>query len=139
MLVLYSQLPGLDRHCTSTVGKLFFPQSEDGWTCCTPSVVQTLVFNCRLPELNRHWVDLADLLSQNYFFHSRKKFGPVLHPPLYKRWYFTVDYQGWIETGWILHIYFQKTIFSTVGRRLDLLYIDRCTNTGILQSTTRAD
>ena len=94
MLVLYSQLPGLDRHCTSTVGKLLFPQSEDGWTCCTPTVVQTLVFYSRLPELNRHRVDLAHLLSENYFFHSRKKVGPVVSPTLYKCWYFTVNYQG---------------------------------------------
>ena len=84
----------LDRACTSTVGKLLFPQSEGGWACYTPNFVQTLVFYNRLPGLNRHWIDLVHPLSENYFFHSRKKVGLVVHPTLYKRWYFTVDYQG---------------------------------------------
>ena len=34
----------LDRPCTSAVGKLLFPHSEEGWVCCTPNVMQTLVF-----------------------------------------------------------------------------------------------
>ena len=89
----------LDRSCTSTVGKLLFPQSEEGWTCCTPNVVQTLIFYRRLPGLNRHWIDLVHPLSENYFFHSQKKVIPVVHSTLYKHWYLTVDYQGWIDSG----------------------------------------
>ena len=67
----------LDRPCTSTVVKLLFPQSEEGWACCTPNVVQTLVFYCRLPGLNRHWIDLVHPLSENYIFYSRNKFGQL--------------------------------------------------------------
>ena len=73
--------------------KLLFPQSEEGRTCCTPNVVQTLVFYSRLPALNRHKIDLVHPLSDNYYFYSRKKVGPVVHLRLYKRWYFTVDYR----------------------------------------------
>ena len=68
----------LDRLCTSIVGKLLFPQSEEGWACCTSNTVQTLVFYSRLPGLNRHWIDLVHPLSVNYFFHSRNKVGPIV-------------------------------------------------------------
>ena len=60
----------LDRPCTFTVGKLHLPQSEEGWACCTPNVVKTLVFYSRLSELNGHWIDLVHPQSENYFFHS---------------------------------------------------------------------
>ena len=63
--------------CTFTVGKLLFRQSEEGWACCTSKIVQTLVFDSRLPGLNRHWIDLVHPLSVNYFFHSRNKVGPL--------------------------------------------------------------
>ena len=60
----------MDRPCTSTIRKLLFPQSEEDWACCTPNVVQTLVFYRRLSWLNRHWIDLVHPVSENYFFHS---------------------------------------------------------------------
>ena len=63
--------------CTFTVGKLLLPQSEEGWAC-TSNIVQTLVFYSRLPGLNRHWLDLIHPLSENYFFHSRNKVGPII-------------------------------------------------------------
>ena len=63
---------------TFTVGKLLFPHSEEGWACCTPNVVQTLVFCSRLLGLNRHWLDLVHPLSENYLFHSRNKVGPIV-------------------------------------------------------------
>ena len=44
-----------------------------------------------------------------------------------------------LDTGWTLHIYCRKITFSTVGRTLGLLYTQRCTNVGILQSTTGAE
>ena len=55
-----------------------FPQSEEGWACCTSNIVQTLVFYSRLPGLNRYWIDLVHPLSVNHFFHSRKKVGPIV-------------------------------------------------------------
>ena len=64
---------------------------DTGWTLhiyCWKKVgfvVQTLVFYSRLPGLNRHWIDLVHPLSENYFFHSPKKVGPVVHPTLHKR------------------------------------------------------
>ena len=58
--------------------KLLFPQSEEGWACCTSNTVQTLVFYSRLPWLNRHWIDLVHSLSVNYFFHSQDKVGPIV-------------------------------------------------------------
>ena len=44
-----------------------------------------------------------------------------------------------LDTGWTLYIYRRRITFSTVGRRLGLLYIQDCTNAGILQSTTGAE
>ena len=67
----------LGRPCTFIVGKLLFLQKEEGWVCCTSNVAQTLIFYSRLPGLNRHWLDLVHPLSENYFFHSRNKFGPI--------------------------------------------------------------
>ena len=80
-------------------------------SCCTPNDVQTLVFYRRLPGLNRHRVDLVHQLSANYFFHSRKKVGPIVHPTLYKRWYFTVDLTRAEQT-------MDKPCTSTVGKLL---------------------
>ena len=42
--------------CTSSVGRLLFPQSEKSWAYCTPNIVQTLLFCSRLLGLNRHWM-----------------------------------------------------------------------------------
>ena len=64
--------------CTFTVGKWLFPQSEEGWACCTSNIVQTLVFYTRLPGLNRHWIDLVHPLSVNYLFHSRNEVGSIV-------------------------------------------------------------
>ena len=72
----------------------FFQSRKKVGSYCTPNVVQTLVFYSRLPGMNRHWVDFVPPLLENYFFQSRKKVGPVIHPTLYKRWHFTVDYRG---------------------------------------------
>ena len=66
------------RDCTSTVGKLLFPQSEEGWAFCTSNIIQTLGFYSRLPGLNRHWLDLVHPLSENYFFDSRNEVGPIV-------------------------------------------------------------
>ena len=44
-----------------------------------PNIVQTLVFHSRLLGLNRHWIDHVHLLSENYFFHSRIKVGPIVY------------------------------------------------------------
>ena len=65
------------RPSTFIVGKLLFPRSE-GWASHTSNTVQTLVFYCQLPGLNRHWLDLVHPLSENYFFHSRNKVGPIV-------------------------------------------------------------
>ena len=64
--------------CPFTIGTLLFSQSEGGWACCTPNVVQTMVFYSRLPGLNRYWIDLVHPLSENYFFHSRNQVGPIV-------------------------------------------------------------
>ena len=56
--------------------------------------VQTLVFYSINYQSIRHWVDFVHLLSENNFFHSRKKVGSVVHPTLCKCWYFTVEYRG---------------------------------------------
>ena len=55
---------------------------------CRINFVQTLLFYSvnYLSESIKRWVDLVHLLSETYFFHSRKKVGPVVHPTLYKRW-----------------------------------------------------
>ena len=53
--------------------------------------------------------------------------------------FYGVNYQSRFDTGWILHIYCRKNTFSTVGKRLDLLWTQRYINAGILQSTTRAE
>ena len=58
---------------------------------------------------------------------------------LYKHWYFTVLIISRLETRWTLYIYSRKITFSTVGRRLGLLYIRNRTNAGILQSSTGAE
>ena len=44
-------------------------------------------------------------------------------------------YQSRLDTGWTLHIYCRKITFSTLGKRLGLLFALRCKNAGILQST----
>ena len=39
---------------------------------------------------------------------------------------YSVNYQSRLDTGWTLHIRYRKITFSTVGRRLDLLYTQCC-------------
>ena len=45
--------------------------------------------------------------------------------------FYKVNFQGRLNTGWTLYIYCRKITFSTVGRRLGLLYTQPCTNAGI--------
>ena len=54
--------------------------------CIFVFLIQNITIeNLQFNFLTRICGDLVHPLSENYFFHSRKEVGPVVHPTLYKR------------------------------------------------------